>query len=129
MAQIKIYGLASSLNPIKAALAETIHSCMVEHFQLPANKRFQRFFPMADDDWLMPADRSSNYLIIEISCFAGRSIAAKKALIQGLFGQIAKVHGIQPQDVEITLIETPAHNWGIRGVAGDELHLPYPVEI
>ncbi|WP_110520561.1 tautomerase family protein [Herpetosiphon llansteffanensis] len=129
MAQIKVYGLASSLNPIKAALAETIHGCLVEHFQLPANKRFQRFFPMAADDWLMPADRSSNYLIIEISCFAGRSIAAKKALIQGLFAQIAQLYGIQAQDVEITLSETPAHNWGIRGVTGDELQLPYPVEI
>lgn len=129
MAQIKIYGLASTLNPIKTALADTIHACMVEHFQLPSNKRFQRFFPMQAEDWLMPADRSSNYLIIEISCFAGRSVATKKALIQGLFANIAQIHAIQPQDVEITLIETPAHNWGIRGVPGDELELPYLVDV
>jgi len=31
--------------------------------------------------------------------------------------------------VEITLSETPRHNWAIRGAAGDELDLDYRVEV
>ncbi|MDF2712399.1 MAG: tautomerase family protein, partial [Nonomuraea muscovyensis] len=32
-------------------------------------------------------------------------------------------------DVEITIIEMPRTNWGIRGVPADELSLPYNVEV
>lgn len=31
--------------------------------------------------------------------------------------------------VEITIFETPRHNWGIRGLPGDELSLDYPVKV
>lgn len=36
---------------------------------------------------------------------------------------------ISPQDVEVTIFETPKHNWGIRGLPGDELALNYKVNI
>ncbi|APF21976.1 putative transglutaminase-like protein [Clostridium butyricum] len=34
-----------------------------------------------------------------------------------------------PNDVEITIFETPNYNWGIRGVPGDELGLNYKVNV
>ena len=34
-----------------------------------------------------------------------------------------------PQDIEITIFETPRHNWGIRGLPGDELTLTYNVNV
>jgi hypothetical protein len=37
--------------------------------------------------------------------------------------------GIEPQDVEITIFETPPANWGIRGRCGDELALDYDVSV
>ncbi|OAD23186.1 transglutaminase-like protein [Candidatus Thiomargarita nelsonii] len=37
--------------------------------------------------------------------------------------------GIEPQDIEITLFETPMSNWGIQGMPGDELALNYKVKI
>ncbi len=37
--------------------------------------------------------------------------------------------GITPQDVEITIFETPQYNWGIRGLPADELTLDYPVTV
>jgi hypothetical protein len=36
MAQIKIYGLKSTLNPIKAQLSDVIHGCVVEALKFPA---------------------------------------------------------------------------------------------
>ncbi|MFC3549996.1 tautomerase family protein [Lysobacter cavernae] len=127
MAQIKIYGLAQTLDPIRAGLSDTIHSCLVDIFRLPVDKRFHRFFRLQREDFVFPGDRSAHYLIVEISCFEGRSAAAKKALIGALFERIKRNHGIASHDVEITITETPRWNWGIRGVSGDELGIDYRV--
>lgn len=129
MAQIKIHGIDHKLNPIKAQLSEIIHGCVVEAFQFPKDKRFHRFFPMKKEDFHFPSDRTDNYLIIEISIFEGRSVEAKKQLIQLLYEKLNHELQIQPNDVEITIFETPKHNWGIRGVPGDELALNYKVTV
>lgn len=126
MAQVKIYGLRSALHPSQKEISAAIHGALMAAFQLPADKRFQRFFYLEPDEFLYPADRSERYTIIEISCFEGRSVEAKKALIRELFERLARA-GIQPQDVEITITETPKHNWGIRGAPGDELSFNYKV--
>ncbi len=60
--------------------------------------------------------------------FAGREIATKKALIRRLFEEMQNI-GIEAQDLEITIFETPRENWGIRGQCGDELQLNYRVEV
>jgi hypothetical protein len=95
---------------------------------LPESKRFQRSFPMEVGDFIHPPARSDRYTIIEISMFAGRSIEAKGRLIALLFERLAGI-GIPPQDVEITIFESPASNWGIRGRRGDQLALDYDVSV
>jgi len=129
MAQIKIYGIRERLNPVKQKLSDTIHSCVVEAFQYPVDKRFHRFIPMERENFVYPQDRSDAYTIIEISIFEGRSVEAKKELIRLLFKRIEQQVGIKPNDVEITIFETPKHNWGIRGLPGDELQLSYRVNV
>lgn len=128
MAQVKIYGLKSHLEANRTAISNAIHQSLMEAFRLPEEKRFQRFFPMAEEDFVYPADRSERYTIIEISVFDGRSNEAKKTLIQLLFLYLNQI-GIETQDVEITIFETPKVNWGIRGKPGDELQLNYKVEV
>lgn len=105
-----------------------LHGCVQEALGLPADKRFHRFIALAAEDFIHPADRSERYTIIEISLFEGRSVEAKKQLICLIFARFERDLGIAPQDVEITLFETPKHNWGIRGLPGDELALSYKVE-
>ena len=61
--------------------------------------------------------------------FEGRSIEAKKRLIRLLFERLERECGIAPMDVEVTIFETPQHNWGIRGVPGDELTLNYRIDV
>ena len=129
MAQIKIYGLREHLDPIKAELSDVIHACVVEALSFPPDKRFHRFFPLDAEDFVFPADRSARYLIVEISLFEGRSIAAKKQLIRLLFERTEKAFGLAPTDLEITLTETPKHNWGLRGLPADEIGLNYKVEV
>jgi len=127
--QIKIFGLASELNKYKATMSEIIHSCIVDSFQFPADKKFHRFFPMKKEDFYFAPERSEKYTIIEISIFEGRSTDAKKELIRLLFKRLKEQLGIDNNDIEITIFETPKHNWGIRGLPGDELELNYKVNV
>jgi len=129
MSQVKIFGLREQLDPIKRRLSVVIHSCVMEALQYPADKRAHRFFPLDRSDFFSPAGRSDRYTIIEFSMFEGRSVAAKKQLIRLLFERVQKECGIAPQDLEITIFETPKHNWGFRGLPGDEHKLDYKVEV
>ena len=129
MAQVKIFGLRDSLDPIKVRFSEVIHSCVVDAFQMPLDKRFHRFFLMDRDDFFYAPGRTEEYTIIEISMFEGRSVESKKQLIRLLFKRIQAMLNISSQDIEITIIETPKSNWGIRGLPGDELQLNYKVNI
>lgn len=126
---IRIYGIKEKLNPIKAKLSGVINQCMVEALAFPDNKRAHRFIPMEKEDCFYPEGRSDAYTVIEISMMEGRSIEAKKKLIHLLFEHIEGQVGISPVDVEITISESPACNWGFRGITGDEAKLNYKVNV
>ena len=101
----------------------------MEALGTPNEKRFQRFITLEAENLIFSGDRTSNYTIIEILMFAGRSPEAKKNLIKLLYQKIEKTTDITPQDLEITILEIPQSNWGIRGVPGDELKLNYQVDV
>jgi phenylpyruvate tautomerase PptA (4-oxalocrotonate tautomerase family) len=129
MAQIKIYARRSLLQQGQPLISQAIHAAVVSALKYPQDKKFHRFFPMEESDFIHPADRSERYTIIEVSMFEGRSKTTKRGLIQSLFENLQHMAGIEPQDLEITLIETPRVNWGIRGVNGEDLALGYDVKV
>jgi hypothetical protein len=126
---IHIYGLAKELHPIKTRLSDVIHGAMQAVLGLPGDKRAHRFFPMADDDFYAPGGRTRAYTIIEIKMIAGRKPETIKALIKRLFVDIEEQLDIRPTDVEIVVLEQPAHCWGFRGLTGDEAKLNYEIEV
>ena len=126
---IRIYGIKEKLNPIKAKLSDVINQCMVDALSLPDNKRAHRFIPMEKDNYFYPEGRTDAYTVIEISMIEGRSVEAKKYLIHLLFERIDTKVGISPIDVEITISEAPACNWGFRGITGDEAKLNYMINV
>jgi phenylpyruvate tautomerase PptA (4-oxalocrotonate tautomerase family) len=119
MPQILVYGLQQNLEPRRFSLSEAIQAALMAAIGTPESKKFQRFI----------SDRSNDYTIIEISMFEGRSVEAKRNLIRTMYQKIAETADIKPQDLEITIFETPQCNWGIRGVPGDELELSYQVDV
>jgi 4-oxalocrotonate tautomerase family enzyme len=129
MAQVKIYGLHDHLNRHREAISDGIHASAMHAFGLPAEKRFHRFCGLDAADFMFPGDRNRSYTIIEVSIFEGRSVEAKKAFIRQVFVELTARCGLDPQNVEITITETPRHNWGIRGLPADELTLGYTVEV
>jgi phenylpyruvate tautomerase PptA (4-oxalocrotonate tautomerase family) len=129
MAQVKIYGLRERLDPLKKELSEVIHACVVDALSFPQDKRAHRFFGLEAEDFYYPAGRTQRYTVVEISMFEGRSIDTKKNLIRLLFERTQRELGLNHSDLEITITETPKHNWGFRGQPGDEVGLNYQVEV
>ena len=129
MAQVKVYGIREHLDPMKTALSQAIHSSVVEALEYPISKRAHRFFPMAKEDFYFPASATERYTIVEISMFEGRSVETKKRLVRLLFQRIGERAERLPNEIEITITETPRHNWGLRGSPGDEVSLSYEVQI
>ncbi|MGD1922433.1 MAG: tautomerase family protein [Pleurocapsa sp.] len=129
MVQVKIYGLKENIEPKRFALSYVVQSSLTEAIGPPEKKRFQRIIFLKPEDFIFPSDRTNNYTIIEIIMFEGRSVETKKNLIELLYKKIQETVDIAPQDLEITLIETPKSNWGVRGVPGDELDLDYKVDL
>lgn len=129
MAQFKVYGRADALRPVRRELSDLLHGAAVDVLGLPEEKRFHRFFPMDPEDFPIPAGRSHRYTVVEVVMFPGRSVATKKAFLRRLFGDAREQLGLEPVDLEVVLLEPPRHDWGIRGLPGDELDLSYRVDV
>ncbi|GIG19834.1 tautomerase [Cellulomonas chitinilytica] len=127
MAQVKLYGRRDVWGPRRTEVSDAVHAALVGAWGLPADKRFHRFVLLDPEDLVAP--RSDAYLVVEIVCFTGRTRRARRALIAAMFDDVAPALGLSADDLEVVVIESPAENWGIRGVSGDELALPYRVDV
>lgn len=128
MAQFKVFGMRKHLEHSRAGISEALHRAAVQSLRIPADKCFQRFFPMEEGDFVFPSDRSERYTIVEVSLMAGRTAEARKALVRAVFDELAEI-GIAAQDVEVTLFESEGANWGFRGMHGDEAVLNYSIKV
>ena len=127
---IVIFGIKEKLNPIKAQLSDVIHDCMQSVLGMPEDKRAHRFIPLEKEDLYYPGGRSDAYTVIEINMMAGRQVETQKELIKSLFKEIESQLSILPIDIEITIKEQAPHQWGFRGITGDEANdLKYKVNV
>ena len=128
MAQFKVYGQRDVLAPLRAEMSDVVHAAAVEVLGLPQTKRFHRFFPMTAEDFPVPEGRTERYTIIEVLMFEGRLVHTKRAFYARLYEDFEARLGIEAADLEVAIVETPRHDWAIRGRGGDELELDYQVE-
>ena len=127
---IVIYGIKEELNPIKSKLSDVIHSCMQSVLGFPEDKRAHRFIPMDKDDFFYPGGRTDAYTVIEINMMSGRKIETQKKLIHTIFQKIESELSISPVDIEVIIKEQAPHQWGFRGMTGDEANdLKYTVKV
>ncbi len=127
---IVIYGIREKLNPIKARLSDVIHGCMQSVLGMPEDKRAHRFIPMENEDFYYPDGRSDAYTVIEINMMSGRQVETQKRLIKSLFKEIENQLSIPSVDIEIVIKEQSPHQWGFRGMTGDEANdLKYKVKV
>lgn len=126
---IRIYGLRSHLKDKTEAVSNVINRCMVDSLKFPENKKAHRFILLEDYEFFYPEGRSDKYTVLEINMMEGRKPETKKLLIKTLFNSFKTELGIESVDLEITITDQPACNWGFRGMTGDEANLSYKVNV
>ena len=97
----------------KKALLDAIHAALLDAFKIPENDRNQRIFEFEPENFDIPEEKTSNYTMIEIDVFPGRSLDAKRKLYQKIVQNLNEQ--IQPNDILVVLKEPPLDNWGVRG--------------
>lgn len=113
----------------KRALLDAVHASMVEALKIPENDRNQRIHEYGEEDFFIPPEKTSQFTLVEIIMFPGRSVEAKRNLYQSLVQHLGEL-GIGPMDVFIVLYEPPMENWGIRGgMPASEVDLGFKVEV
>jgi phenylpyruvate tautomerase PptA (4-oxalocrotonate tautomerase family) len=111
------------------ALIEAVHAAMVEALKIPEWDRTVRLVAHEPHRFAVPPGRSDRYTLVDIDLFAGRSLAAKKALYQAIVRNVGPL-GIPADHVKVVLRETPAENWGIRGgIPASEVDLGFTVNV
>ena len=127
---IVIYGIKENLNPVKSNMSAVLHECMQAVLGLPEGKRAHRFIPVEREDFYYPDGRTDSYTVIEINMMAGRTVETQKRLIKSIFEAFERELDIRCADVEIVIKEQCPHQWGFRGMTGDEVKdLTYKVNV
>ena len=114
MPLVKVSLLKGKSKEEKEALLDAIHAALIEAFKIPENDRNQRIFEFEPENFDIPEGKTSNYTLIEIVAFPGRSLDAKRKLYQTIVQNLKELD-IQPSDLLIVLKEPPLDNWGVRG--------------
>ena len=114
MPLVKVSLLKGKSKEEQEALLDAIHAALIEAFKIPENDRNQRIFEFEPENFDIPEGKTSNYTLIEIVAFPGRSLDAKRKLYQTIVQNLKELD-IQPSDLLIVLKEPPLDNWGVRG--------------
>jgi phenylpyruvate tautomerase PptA (4-oxalocrotonate tautomerase family) len=113
----------------KQALLDAAHGALVQALGIPDHDRTQRIVEHARDDFELPPTSSDDFVLVEVTLFAGRSRQAKRRLYQALVRNFGEL-GVTPTDVFVVLHEPPMDNWGIRGgQMASEVDLGFEVQV
>ena len=129
MPLVKVSLLKGKSKEEKEALLNAIHAALIEAFKIPENDRSQRIFEFEPENFEIPEGKTSNYTLIEMDVFPGRSIEAKRKLYQTIVQNLQR-HNIQASDVLIVLNEPQLDNWGVReGVPASTIDLGFKIDV
>ncbi|MDQ8020765.1 MAG: tautomerase family protein [Moraxellaceae bacterium] len=96
--------------------------------KLPDGDRQIRYVTHRPEHFAVPADRSEDFTVIEVTLFSGRSLDAKRQLYALLVEELGAL-GIARNDVFVVLNEQPQENWGLGGKAACDLALGFKVDV
>ena len=129
MPVVKVSLLKGKSKVEKKALLDAIHAALIEAFKIPENDRNQRIFEFDPENFEIPEGKTSNYILIEMDVFPGRSVEAKSKLYQTIVHNLQR-HNIQADDVFIVLNEPQLDNWGVRGgVPASTIDLGFQIDV
>lgn len=130
MPKVRIEILKGKSESFKENLFSSIHKALMASLKIPEHDRTIRLYELESSNFWTPADKTDNYIHIEITLFAGRTLETKKKLYQSICDHLWESNQIKGEDVTIILIESPLENWGIRGgKPASELDLGFNIAI
>ena len=112
-----------------AAVIDAVHSALREALKIPAGDRTLRLIEHPASHFAIPPGRGEKFTLVEVTMFSGRSLGAKRALYQAIVRNLAAL-GVPALDIKITLSETGAENWGLRGgLPASEIDLGFKIDV
>ena len=126
---IRVELLAGKSPAFKQAVLDQVHEALVEAFRIPDHDRTQRLIALPPEHFEFPIARRPDPILIEITCFTGRSLQAKRLLYRRLAERLKDRPGVDPANVCVVLKEVPRENWGLGGVGADEIDLGFKVDV
>lgn len=115
----------------EAALMDAVHRALRASFKILEGDREVRLIAHAPHRFACPpgCTQPERFTLISIDAFAGRSLAAKRALYGGIVDNLERL-GIPRDHVKILLREIPAQDWGIRGgQAACDVDLGFKIDV
>lgn len=109
----------------KLELIEAVQRSLVAHLKIPETDRSVRLLEYEADSFIGTSEKA---IEIEITLFAGRTIAAKRGLYKGLADELSPF-GVAAGEIKVMLIEVARENWGLRGLPGSEVQLAFKVDV
>lgn len=129
MPLVKVSLLRGKSKEDKKALLDAIHAALIAAFKIPENDRNQRIFEFEPENFEIPEGKTSNYILIEMDVFPGRSMEAKRKLYRTIVQNLRELN-IQASDVLIVLNEPQLDNWGVRGgVPASAIDLGFKLDV
>jgi phenylpyruvate tautomerase PptA (4-oxalocrotonate tautomerase family) len=108
---------------------DAIHAGIVEALHTPEDDKVLRLLQHPPEDFAIPGSAGERYSHIEITMFAGRTPAAKRALYRAIVRNLERF-GVPPDDVKIILIEVSPESVGMRGgIAACDLDIGYAIKV
>jgi phenylpyruvate tautomerase PptA (4-oxalocrotonate tautomerase family) len=115
----------------KRAMVKAVRAALSDALRAPSEDPLVRLAEYAPGEYSLPyPDRHSDrFALVEVTMFAGRSMATKRRLYDAIVRRLSDV-GVPPQDVLIVLQEPPMHNWAVDGgTPASEADLGFKVDI
>lgn len=115
----------------EVAIVDAVHDALVAAFLIPRQDKHVRLIAHEPHRFAVPPTLTEPELftMVSIDCFSGRSVQAKRHLYTEIVDRLAEL-GIPRGHVSITLRESEAENWGIRGgQAASDLQLGFNVNV
>jgi phenylpyruvate tautomerase PptA (4-oxalocrotonate tautomerase family) len=126
---VRIELLAGKTREFKQGLLDEVHAALVEAFKIPDHDRTQRLVELPREAFEFPKERRPDPILIEITCFSGRSAEAKRLLYRRLSERLAERPGVEPRNVCVVLSDVPRENWGFGGSGADQIDLGFRVDV
>lgn len=113
----------------KKAIMDGVHSALVSAFKIPEGDRNQRIYELDAENFERRSNKTTNFTIIEITAFKGRSLEAKQNLYREIFQNLKSDPGIEESDILVYINEPELENWGIKGKPASEIDMGFNIKV